>query len=158
RRGLEAPAVARIALRVAAVAAEQHADVHFVGLAFEPFEVAAHAIPSSVFPQLLRAQFPVLAEKNKILLGLGKLMEWALRVDLVFRTRAHKVALALASAFALERLHTAIGDADATVGDRAVEVDANDASEAAARRARTNGVVEIEQSGRRRRDLDIAPR
>ncbi len=42
---LQARAVAGMALRVGAVFGQQHANVHLVGLAFEPLEKTAHTIP-----------------------------------------------------------------------------------------------------------------
>ena len=49
RLGLETSAVAARATGVSAVAAEQNAHMHFVGLALEPSEEAADAIPAIVF-------------------------------------------------------------------------------------------------------------
>src|SRR5687767_8623148 len=45
--GLEPRSVACSALGIGAVLREQHADMHLVRLALEPFEEAAHAVPDA---------------------------------------------------------------------------------------------------------------
>ena len=158
RRLLIPPALAIRAQRVAAVAAEQHADVHFVALRFQPVEEPLHPVPQPVIPQLLTRGPLVFAVDHPVLLGLRQLVERAHRVD-VFRPRAaHEIALALRAVLGLERFHHPERDAQREVGERPQNVDADRPSEAAARGTRAVRMVEAEQARRRRGDVDVAVR
>ena len=88
RRGLVAAAAAVGAGGVSAVAAEQHADVHFVGLRFEPVEKPLHPIPQSLVPQLVARRALALAKHHPVLIRARQLGERRLHIQLAHRRGA----------------------------------------------------------------------
>ena len=157
--GLEASPAALRAFVVAAVAAEQHAHVHLVGLGLEPVEVALHAIPAVVVPSLVHrfARLAVALDDPPAVL-LGQLVERAMQVHPAAARVAHQVGLAFLRHAALERPHHALAEGARVVGDDALPVEADDAAEPAAFRARPERVVEAEQARGGRTDVEVAPR
>ena len=158
RRLLIPPALAVRAQRVAAVPAEQHADVHLVALRFQPVEEPLHPVPQPVLPQLLTRGPLVFAVDHPVLLGLRQLVERAHRVDVLRPRAAHEIALALRAVLGLERLHHAERDAQRRVGDRPHDVEPDGPPKAATRRTRAVRMIETEQARRRRSDVDVAVR
>ena len=156
--GLEASAMALRTFVVAAVAAQEHADVHFVGLRLEPMEVTLHAIPAAIVPDfrqgLTGAAFAV---DDPVLVGLGQIFEWTVQVDVAFTRMADEVGLAFLRHAALKRADYAFGEGARAVGDDALPVEADDAAEAAAFRAGPERVVEAEEAGGGRTDVEVAP-
>src|SRR5581483_1621057 len=83
---------------VSAVSAEQHAHMHLVGLAFQPPEKAAHAVPAIVcviFVGIIRPRF--LAFDDEVLVGLWQLVEWDVDVDLFARACPQQILLRFAN-------------------------------------------------------------
>ena len=72
---------------------------------------------------------------DPFLLVLGEIFEGALDVDVALPAISNEVALAFVAALALEGLDGTLGDGEGFVGDGFIEVDADDAAEAAAFRA-----------------------
>ena len=156
--GLVASAVALRAFVVAAVAAEEHADVHFVGLRLEPVEVALHAIPTAVVPDFVqRFAGAAFALDDPVLVGLGEILERTMQIDVLAARVADEVGLAFLRHAALERTDDALGEGARAVRDDALPVEADDASETAALGAGTERVVEAEEAGRGRTDVEVAP-
>ena len=131
---------------VAAVAGEQHADVHFVGFALEPAEVAVDAIPLAGFPGFGGVE-PGLAFDDEVAVGLREAFESAVDVDAALAAVAQEVVLALGGLAALEGPDDAFGDRERGVGNDAMHVDADDAAEAFALGAGAEGGVETEEAG-----------
>ena len=146
------------ALGVGAVAAEQHADVHFVTLRFEPIEKTLHSIPKSVFPEIFPGRPRTLPLQHPILIRLGEFLKRAHRVHFARRRAAHEIALAFAPVLRLEGLDHALRDAQSAIRDGAREIDGNRAPETPARGTGSMRVIEAEQSRRRRGDIQIAMR
>ena len=155
--GLQARTATLSAFRVVAVAAEHDPHVHLVGARFEPVEEAAHAVPFVFFPGSFRIA-GVFAFEHPLLLVFGQVEEGGVDVDVAQVAEAFKIVLALGVFFSLERANDAFGDGPGAVGQGAVEVDADDASEASAFRAGAEGIVEAEQRGCRRAQLGIGDR
>ena len=79
--GLVASAAALRAFVVAAITAEQHADVHFVGLGLEPIEISLHAIPAAIVPNFAQSfTRTAVAFDDPLLVGLGQIFERAMQV------------------------------------------------------------------------------
>src|SRR4051812_12043844 len=134
--------------------------MHFVGLALEPFEKTANAVPAIVLRQFLDvgvfvARFTV---DDKLLVGLGQILERNSDIDFVPRTGAHQVALRFAHLFAAKNANRALGDRERTVRDRFVQVDRDRPAKAAALRTGAEGIVEAEKAGRWRTNVEIAMR
>ena len=133
--------------------------MHFVGLALEPFEKSADAVPTIVLV-ILFAVFAraLLALDHEILVAFRQFLEWKMDVDLLPGAGAEQVLLRFAHFFAAENAHRALRDGERPIGDRAVEIDRDGAAEAAALRAGAERIVETEKSRRRRPDIEIAMR
>ena len=154
--GLEASAPAVRAGGVGAVAAEEDADVHLVGLRFQPVEEAFDAIPFPVAPEFLQlfhvhgraARAPLVFTVSVVdpfTNILVEILPGASDVDVPLAAVAEQVLLAFVAAFALEGLDRALADREAGIGDGLVEIEPDDATEATAFRAGTEGVVEGEE-------------
>ena len=155
RLGLEAASMADRAGLVAAVAGEQHADVHFVGFALEPAEVAVDAIPLAGFPGF-GGDEAGFAFNDEVAVGLREAFESAVDIYPALAAVAQEVVLALGGLAALEGTNDAFGNRERGVGNDAMHVDADDAAEAFALRARAEGGVETEEAGRGRANVEIA--
>ncbi len=149
---LEAFAAAGGAGGVGPVAAEEDADVHLVGLGFEPGEEAFDAIPVAGAPeflQLLRGGIvgSTISIVDPLLVVVGEVLPRGFDVDAAFLAAADEVALAFVAAFALEGFDRALGDGEGGVRHGFFEVEADDAAEAAALGAGPERAVEGEQRG-----------
>ena len=142
---LEPGATAFRALRVGAVAAEEDADVHLVGLAFHPVEEALYTIPLVVAPGVFGVV--AFAVEDPFLVGFGQFVERDVAVEAAVAGLAEEIALAFLAAFALEGFHAAVGEGEGAVGDGFGEIDADDAAEPSAGGAGAEGVVEGEEGG-----------
>ena len=92
---LVASAMATRAFVVAAVTAEEHADVHFVGLGFEPVEITLHAIPTVVVPNFTQGLAGLaLAVDDPFLVGFRQVFERAMQVDVATAGVAEEIGLA----------------------------------------------------------------
>ena len=152
RVGLQARAAAGCALGVAAVARQQHADVHLVRLALQPGEIALDAVPLLLplaGPLRLALHHP---------LAMRRLHQLPRRVQrhAELRRELLQVALALLETLGLPRLDGAFAQRLALVGDHQAEVEADHPAEAPARLARTQRGVEREGAGIRLRVMDVA--
>ena len=136
---------------VAAVAREQHADVHPVALALEPLEEAAHPVPDALVEVALALQHPAA-------LGRRQPPPGHVHGDAARAREAQQVLLALGVAPALEGPDGALGEAERGVGHHQVPVDADHAPEAAAGGAGADRRVEGEQRRRRLGELALAVR
>ena len=132
--------------------------MHFVGLGFEPIEVALHAIPAAVVPDFAKglAGF-ALSIDDPFLVGFRQVFQRAVEVDIAAAGVADEVSLAFLRHAALERPDDAFGEGAGAVGDDAFPVETDDASESAALGAGSERVVEAEESGGGRADIEIAP-
>lgn len=155
--GLEASAVAVFAAAVGAVAAEEDADVHFVGSGFEPLEVSFDSIPEVVAPDFFGAgSGGAFAVYDEVLFFFGEFFEGDVDVDIAFVGVAEKVALAFLGEAGLEGADDSIGDAEGAVGESSHVVDADAASKATATRAGAEGVIKRKEAGRGGADVDVA--
>ena len=92
--GLEPSAVAFRACRVSAIAAEQHAHVHFVSLALSPTEKSANPVPTVVaFVIIFDAVAALLAFDHKILIGFRQFLKRNIDVDVFPRAGAQQIFL-----------------------------------------------------------------
>ena len=145
RRRLEPRAPAVGAGRITPVTREQDADVHPVGLRFEPLEEAADAVPAR--PPLLapaRLAFPDEAARL-----LGKIAPRRVGAEPLPLEKPQEVLLAVAVEGRLERLDAASGDGEAGIGNDQVGVDLHRPPEALAGLASADRVVEGEERGGR---------
>ncbi len=110
--------------------------MHFVGLALEPFEKSADAIPAIVLVIFL-AVFAraLLAVDDEILVALGQFLERQMHVDFLPGAGTEQVLLRFAHFFAAKNAHRALGNGKRAIGNRAIQIDRDGAPEAAARRA-----------------------
>ena len=134
--------------------------MHFVGLALEPFEKSAHAVPAIVLRQLFDVGVFVtrLAVDDEILIGLRQVLEGSMDVDLFPGAGPHEIALRFAHFFAAKNTDGALCNAERAIGDGAIQVDRDRAAEAAAFWARAKRIVKTEKPRSRRTDIEIAVR
>ena len=156
RGRLETPAVAGGAGGVSPVTAQQHPHMHFVGFALQPVEKAFHPVPQAFFPQLFPGLARAFAEKHPALIGLGELGKGRFDVELSGRRTPQQVPLALRAVLGLEGFDGALSQTQASIGNRAVQVDRDRAAKPAASRAGAHGMVETEQPGGGRSDVHVA--
>ena len=111
--------------------------MHFVGLALEPFEKSADAVPAIALVIFL-AEFAgaLLAVDDEILVALRQFLEGQMDIDLLPGTGAEQILLRLAHLFAAKNADRALRDGEGAVGNGAIEIDRDGAAEAAAFRAR----------------------
>ena len=118
---LKPAAVATGTSRVSAVTAEQNADMHFVGLALEPFEKSAHAIPAIGLVIFLAVfAHALLAVDDEILVALRQFLERQVHVDFFPGTGAEQVFLRFAHFLAAKNAHRALGDGKRAIGNRPI--------------------------------------
>src|SRR5207253_11128054 len=91
RLRLKTPTAAFRAGRVGAVTAEQHAHVHFIGLALEPAEKTAHPVPAIILVFVLAIIASLLALDDKLLIGLGQFVERNVDIDLFSRAGPQQI-------------------------------------------------------------------
>lgn len=142
--GLEASGSAVGAGDVGTVAGEEDADVHLVGVLFQPVEEAFDAVPALAVP-IVFGWFGAkggFAEEDEVALSLGELVEGLLGGNFEAFAGADEVVLALAVDLAFEGADCSVVDRLRHVGDGEAVVDFDDASEAAAFGAGSKGGVE----------------
>ena len=145
RLGLKASAVATRAGRVSAIATEQNAHVHLVGLALEPAEKAANAVPAIVFVILVGViARALLAFDDEILIGLRQFLERHIDIDLFARAGPEQVLLRFAKLIAAKNSHHALLDTQIAIRNRFVQIDRNRASKSAAFGTGTEWIVKAE--------------
>ena len=107
--------------------------MHFVGLALEPFEKTAHAVPAIVLVIVLRVfAAAFLAVDDEILVGLRQFLERQMHIDLLAGTGAQQILLRFAHFLAAKNAHRALRDGKRAIGNRAIQIDRDGATEAAA--------------------------
>ena len=143
---------------VVAIAAEQDADVHLVGFRFEPAEESLHAIPDAVIQILAGNIGPALAVHHPILIGLGQVLEGLVHIHFPQGRGAQQIALASLRLGGLERLHHPGGEGERAVRHDAVPIKADDAAEAFAIRTSAERIIEGEEPGAGRADIEVAMR
>ena len=147
RLRLQPPAVAGRAEAVAAVAGQEDAHVHLVGAALEPAEPAADAVVLALaVDDQRRCCSAQLVERRR-----------QSESSCLRQKREQLAALPLGRRRA-PRLDGAVGERLARIGDDEVEVDVDDAPEAAAGLAGAERAVEGEQVRRRLAVGDVAAR
>src|SRR5205814_6472847 len=141
-----------------AIAAEQNPDMHFVGLALEPFEKSADTVPAIVLRQFLDVSVFIarFAVNHKILIGLRQVFERNPDIDLVPPAGPHQVALRFTHFFAAKNPDRALRDRKRAVRNRLVQIDRDCATETAAVGTGAERIVETEEAGRWRPDIEIA--
>ena len=95
--------------------------MHFVGLALEPLEKSAHAVPAIALVILL-AVFAraFLAIDDEVLVVLRQFLEWEMDIDLFPGAGTEEIFLRLAHLFAAEDAHCALRDGEGAIGNGAV--------------------------------------
>jgi hypothetical protein len=152
---LEARAAARFARRIGAIFRQEHANMHLVRLAFEPFEEAPHAIPGAG-PGFFPAHPLRLAFEHPRFLLRREVAPWRIERDAALGRIFKNVVLAFVKAGRLPRPHCAAAQRFGFVGHDQPEVDADDAPESATRVAGAKRRIEREQAGRRLAVMDVA--
>ena len=159
RVGLKTSAVATRAGRVGAIAAEQNAHVHFVGLALEPVEKSAHAVPAIVLVIVLVVLAVFLfAVDDEVLVGFRQFLERRVHIDLLARAGPQQILLRFAHFLSAKNAHHALRDRERAIRNGAVQIDRDGAAEAAAFRTGAERIVETEEPGRGRTNIEIAMR
>ena len=147
--GLQARAIADGARRVGAILRQEHANVHLVGLGFEPLEKASHAIPDVLRPIALAFEHPLL------LLGceIGPR-----RVDgnIALACELDQIVLTLFIGLRLPGTDRSCAQGLGRIGNDEPEVDADDATETTTAFAGPERRVEREQTRDRFLIVDIA--
>ena len=142
---------------VAPVAGEEHADVHLVSLGFEPAEVAFHPVPE-FGPGTFRigGVIVVLTFHHPALVFGGEIAERDVHGDLQATRRTGEISLAFGTAGGLPGFDNALRQGQGAVGQGEVGINADDAAEALAGGAGTDGIVEAEQGGGRFAIVEVA--
>src|SRR6267154_1591674 len=155
RLGLQTRAVAGRTRRVGAIARQEHAHVHFVGLGFQPAEEARDAVPdarpgfSPAHPLGLAFEHPLALFRSEIAEGNVERNAALLRV-------LHDVVLALVEAGRLPGADRAFTQRLRLVRDDEAVVDADHAPEAAAGLAGAERRVEGKEARQRLGIVDVA--
>ena len=156
-RRLETPAVAIGTKRVGPVAAQQHADVHLVGLGFEPVEIAFDPVPAAARPEFLVVDASTtFALDDEFLVRFREVFKRHVHVDFLSGAGSEQIALALGGLPTLERFDYPPRNREPFVRQGTVEVDPDGPPEPPALRARAHRVVERKEAGRRGLDIEIA--
>ncbi|MBV6474547.1 MAG: hypothetical protein MOGDAGHF_00007 [Rhodocyclaceae bacterium] len=155
RLRLQARAAAGRAGRVGAVARQQHADVHLVGLGFQPGEEMLHAVPVAR-PGALQADVLRVALQHPAPVFGRQVAPGDVGRHAALLREAQQVVLALAVGLGLPGLHRAAGQRLRFIRHHQAVVDADDAAEAAAALAGAERGVEGEAARRRFRVVDVA--
>ena len=143
--GPKPPAAAVAAAVVGAVAGEEDPHVHLVGLRLEPLEPAAHAVPLPALP--LDDEGPRL---------LRQVPPRRVHVDAVLAADLRQVLPLPVRGGGGPGPDGALPQGLRRIGDHEIEVEADDAAEAAAGRAGADGRVEGEEVGRRGAGGEVA--
>ena len=151
----EAAAMALRAGLVGAPAGEEHPHVHLIGRPFEPAEEAADAVPHRIVGTLDVARFAVLDEST---VRRRELLPRHVHRDARLATGAREVFLRFAVDRPLERRDRPFRQRQRGVRDDLMPVEADDAAEATALRARADGRVEGEERGRGRAEFPSVDR
>src|SRR6185436_19046246 len=140
---LEAAAFADLARRVRAITRQQHADMHLVGLAFQPVEIVLYAIPGArpgflpVHPFRLAVDHPALLCRAQVPPGFVERNAALLRI-------LDEVVLAFLETLRLPGFHRAAAKRFRLVWNHQPVIDADDTAEAAAGVAGADRRVERE--------------
>jgi hypothetical protein len=130
------PGAAAVGARlVAAIAAEEHADVHLVLLPLEPLEEAADALVVGA-----------VALDDHAALFVGEVRPWHVQADAVLLGRALQLGQVRAVVRLGPRLDGALADRLGGIGHHEIEVELDDVAEAVARGARAERIVEREEA------------
>jgi hypothetical protein len=155
RIGLQPGAGALRARRVRAIARQEHAYVHLVRLALQPFEEALGAIPDP-WPALVPALPSIAAFDHPALLRLGQFAERHIEWNSVLRCALFEVALAFDERFRLERLDRTLRQRLSLVRDDEAIVDADHTPETPAGVTGAERRIERKRARMRRLVVDVA--
>src|SRR6266446_922285 len=133
---LKSSALTAWAGRVRAIAAEQHAHVHFVSFALEPSKKTADAVPAIVLVILVGVIAAFFAIDHEILIGFRQFLEWNINVDLLAGTGAKQILLRFPKFGAAKNAHHPLCDGQTAIWNRFVQIDRDGATKAAAFRTR----------------------
>ena len=100
----------------------------------------------------------LLAVDDEILIGLRQFLEWQMHVDLLAGAGAQQILLRFAHFFAAKNAHRALRDGERAIGNGAVQIDRDRATEAATLRTGAERIIETEKAGRGRTNIEIAMR
>src|SRR4029434_8989689 len=157
RFGLKASAVASRTGRVSPIATEQNAHVHLVSLALELAEKPTNAVPAIVFVILIGViPRALLAFDDEILIGLRHFLERHIDIDLVAGAGREQVRLRFAKLDPAKNSDYALLDTQTPIRNRFVKIDRNGAAKSAAFGARPERIVETEEAGTWRTNVQIA--
>ena len=148
-------ALASRARRVRAIARQQHADMHLVGLRLQPVEVMLHAIPRAR-PGLLPARPLRLAVDDPALLRRTQRAPWLVERDAALLRVLQQVVLAFLEALRLPRLDRTTPQGLRLVGNDQAVIHADDSTESATGVTSTDRRIERERALARLAIVDIA--
>ena len=94
--------------------------MHFVGIALEPPEESAHAVPAIVVIIVVTLVAAFLAINHEVLIGLRQFLERNVDVYLFPRARPQQILLRFAEFLSAKNAHRALCDAQAAIGNRFV--------------------------------------
>ena len=153
---MEAPALAIGAEFVGAVARKEHADMHFVRLAFEPAEITFDAIPRAR-PFVLRVLAVIrVAVDEPVLPFFRQFLERDIRWRLAYAAKLHEIGLAFGALAGQPGLDDAFRERLGAIRQGKVVIYRDDAAKAPARRTSADGMVEAEQRGGRFSIFNVA--
>ena len=147
RLGLEPGPFADFAKGVAAVTAQEDADMHAIGPGLEPVEKSAHPVPDAMLPGLLG--ITALPFEDPLLVHDIHLVEGSHETESPRPGATLKILLTLVVGVSLKSPHKALGDGKRLVRDRLVEIDADDFSKSPADRTGAERMIETEEPGSR---------
>jgi hypothetical protein len=131
--------------------------VHLVGLFFEVVEEALDPVPAAAFPCGVGVGGEVrVAVEDPVLVVGGEFVEWGGGGDPSGFGAAEEVLLAFAVGGTLEGFDEPVADGEGFVREGSVEIDADDAAEAAAVRAGSEGIIEGEEGWGGLTDFEVA--
>ena len=120
------------ARRISAIAREQYAHVHLVGLGFEPAEVTFDTVPGTRPFVFLVLAVTRLSVDDKVLPFFREPVKGDIRRDLEMTTRSHQISLALGAHAAQPGFNDALGKGPGAIRDCQIIVDADDSAKSAA--------------------------
>src|SRR3954468_19753447 len=108
---------------VSPVATEQHPNMHFVGVPFEPPEKSADSVPTIVVVIFLPVIGPSFTFDDKVLVRFGQFLERNVDVDVFAGAGPQQILLRFAEFLAAKDPHHALTNGKTSVRKRFVQVD-----------------------------------
>src|SRR4051812_17059760 len=131
RLGLKTSSLTARTCGVSAVAAKQNPHMHLISIALEPAEESAHPVPTIIVIFFIPTVRPSFTIDDEILIGLRQFFERNVDINFFPGTRAKQILLRFAEFLTAKYTHRALANAEASVGQRFIQVDSDGSAKSA---------------------------